>query len=92
MTKIFRKTQQFFERRFNKVSRQAVVNFNHEFEELVNKTLEKEEIEEILVQAVERVIFSLLRRYLIVLIISAIVLLLIQAIILSIITTVLLKR
>ncbi len=92
MIKIFRKTQPFFDRRFNKVSRQAVVNFNYEFEELVNKTLENEKIEEIIVQAVERVIFSLLRRYLIALIISAIVLLFIQAIILSIIITVLLKR
>ncbi|MDF5716111.1 MAG: hypothetical protein PUP93_20045 [Rhizonema sp. NSF051] len=92
MLKLFRNTQRFFERRFSKVSRQAVVNFNQEFEELVNKALENKEIEEILVQAVERVIFSLLRRYLIALIISAIVLLFVQAVILSMIITVLLKR
>jgi hypothetical protein len=63
MTKLFRKVKQSISRHFNKVARQATKTFNSEVEEIVNKTLATEEIEEIVIQAVERVMFSLVRRY-----------------------------
>ena len=91
MIKVFRKVKQFIGRRFNKVSRQAIVSFNSEVEEIINKTLANEEIEEIIVQSVERVIFSLLRDYWIALVVLVLLLFLIQSIFLSITITILLK-
>ena len=91
MIKVLRKVKQFIGRRFNKVSRKAIVSFNSEVEEIVNKTLANEEIEEIIVQAVERMIFSLLRDFWIALVVSLLLLFLIQSIFLSITITILLK-
>jgi len=92
MAKLFRKVKQSIGRQFNKVVYQANKSFNNEVEEIVNRTLENEEIEEIVIQAVERVILSLVRRYWLALVISSIVLLGIQSIFLSITLTALLRR
>ncbi len=92
MAKLFRKVKQSIGRQFNKVVYQANKSFNNEVEEIVNRTLENEEIEEIVIQAVERVILSLVRRYWLAIVISSIVLLGIQSIFLSITLTALLRR
>jgi len=92
MAKLFRKVKQSIGRQFNKVVYQATKSFNNEVEEIVNRTLENEEIEEIVIQAVERVILSLVRRYWLAIVISSIVLLGIQSIFLSITLTALLRR
>lgn len=92
MIRVLKKVKYLIERRFNRVAYRAIVNFNNEVEEIVNKTLANEEIEEIVIQAVERVIFSLLRQYWLALIILVLVLLILQAIFLSLILTVFLTR
>jgi hypothetical protein len=92
MIRVLKKVKYLIGRRFNRVAYKAIVNFNNEVEEIVNKTLANEEIEEIVVQAVERVIFSLLRQYWLALIILVLVLLILQAIFLSFILTVFLTR
>lgn len=92
MAKLFRKVKQSIGRQFNKVVHQANKSFNNEVEEIVNKTLATEEIEEIVIQAVERVILSLVRRYWLAVVICFIVLLGIQSIFLSITLTALLRK
>lgn len=92
MAKLFRKVKQSIGRQFNRVIHQANKNFNNEVEEIVNRTLLNEEIEEIVIQAVERVILSLVRRYWLAVVISFIVLLGIQSIFLSITLTALLRK
>jgi hypothetical protein len=84
MVKLFRKVKYSIRWQFNKVFHKATKNFNNEVEDLVNKTLASEEIEEIVVRAIERVIFSLVRRYWLVFVILLLVLLGIQSIFLSI--------
>ena len=91
MIRVFGRIQYLFRRRFNKVARKAVVNFNSEVEEIIQRTLANEEIEEIVIQAVERVTFSLIRQYWFYVLILLILLLLIQSMILSFTLSILLK-
>jgi len=92
MVKLFRRVKHSIKGQFNKVVHKTTENLNNEVEDLVNKALANEEIEEIVVRAVERVILSLVRRYWLAFIILLLVLLGIQSILLSITLTALLRR